>query len=360
MKFYLPLHALQPQGVGVAPAAPVAPVAPVAQSAAQSEFSFHMQQIDVNLGLVNITRSFVAAFGLTSTLGCIGSDEGPRARLQCALAAASCAITSALYVALVDIRRASNGYGHAANARVDSLRYATWTVTHAVLAWLALSVRGPFGPNADGTESEYLGMNSLEWRQPVLVITSTSMIAGGVGVFGIQTSRKGGSGAFRLFWFAIGALAIVASIVGTCIVASAIHMPADEQARTKVEITVGVAMSYVWVGYPLTSLLKFVVMLCTKVPVTSKLESRYGEHFAHGMELVGKDARLFFVYALRSLSSSAYNYEPLPNLKETVCDSKHDTLPVLYTQMFEAVLAILDAVAIGLPALAITMLAFHA
>ena len=161
-----------------------------------------------------------------------------------------------------------------------------------------------------------------------------------------------------MFWFAIGALAIVASIVGTCIVASAIHMPADEQARTKVEITVGVAMSYVWVGYPLTSLLKFVVMLCTKVPVTSELKSRYGEHLAHGMEALGKDTRFFFVYALRSLSSSAYNYEPLPNLKETVCDSNHDTLPVLYTQMFEAVLAILDAVAIGLPALAITMLAF--
>ena len=129
----------------------------------------HLQRIDVNLGLIQITRSFVGAFGLTAVLGCIASTEDARVRLQCALAAASCTITTALYVAIVDIRRARpHGYGHAANARVDSLRYATWTVTHALLAWLALSVRGPFELDSQGGEATYMGATSRGWRQPVL------------------------------------------------------------------------------------------------------------------------------------------------------------------------------------------------
>ena len=315
----------------------------------------HLQRIDVNLGLIQITRALVAAFGLTAVLGCLASTEDARVRLQCALAAASCTITTALYVAIVDTRRAPQGYSHTANARVDSLRYATWTVTHALLAWLALSVRGPFEANAQGGETTYMGATSAGWRQPVLVITSASMIAGGIGVFGVQTARRTQRMWHKVAWFALGVGSIVAAITGTTIVGQAIHTPADRGARTNSEIEVGMAMSRIWVAYPLTSLVKFVVALWTSSPVTARLEQRWAP-IAHPLTVAGDEMRQILMWSMRAVSS-ARDYDPIA--RGAFDDATHgDTFPVLYTQMFEALLAVLDAVAIGLPALAMTVFAF--
>jgi hypothetical protein len=315
----------------------------------------HLQRVDVNLGLIHITRAFVGAFGLMAVLGCIASDQGARIRLQCALAAASCTITTALYVAIVDIRRASHGYGHAANARVDSLRYATWTVTHALLAWLALSVRGPFEEDSQGDEATFMGEDAHGWKWRVVFITSGSMIAGGIGVFGVQTARRSARLWHRVAWFLLGVCAILASITGTTIVGQAIHMPADTAARSASEIDVGLTMSRVWVAYPLTSLVKFVVALWTSSPVTDTLEQRWHPLF-HPLAVAGADAREALIWTLRALSS-ARDYDPLA--RSAARDPAYaDTFPVLYTQIFEALLALLDAVAIGLPALAMTVFAF--
>lgn len=341
----------------------------------------HSERIDSNVTLVQLARVFVGSFGLTSVLAALCAPQTrQRERLQCILATTSCAVVVALYTSILELRRGPHAYNPATNNRVESSRYASWIVTHSLLAWLSLSVRGPFAPS----NPTFLEYTYEEWKQLSVSMTALAVVFGGAGIFFALRAHHSASGRCGyLWWTVLSILSIATAVAISATVSTALHQPADEHLRSENEILVGFAMSRVWVVYPLTSLAKAIVAYFSAHDVSGALDRKLGHRLGHSIVLAGEELRCVLINGVRALSAardyrslrgphstSALHRQPLLPTgtggiggigigagfdDEVPLDGT--TLPVLYVQIFESWVAALDIVAVGLPALAATVFA---
>ena len=149
----------------------------------------HNEQIDVNMSLANITRFTIAMFGLTAAFAAMTTEAGVRQQLQCALAAAACAVATWFYTRFYTIRRAKGiAYSRAGTAAVDSLRYSCWTVTNGVLAWLAMLLHGPFP--ADGEPDVLRAVATRQWlRVGPSALVRLAVLCAGSAQFCAESAR---------------------------------------------------------------------------------------------------------------------------------------------------------------------------
>lgn len=315
----------------------------------------HNEQIDVNLSLANITRFTIAMFGVTSAFAAMTTDGGVRQRLQCALSAAACVVATWFYMRFYTIRRAKGvAYSRAGTAAVDSLRYSCWAVTNGVLAWLAMLLHGPFAPTA----SPYLDLDYLQWLRVAPILSSFSVLCAGSAQFCAESARYTVSWTRGyVAWAFLGTIFLGAAISCSSLTNLTLQLEGDAGARTSTEIHVGQLLGRVWFMYPTVNLLKILVTFFTQHNSEELRNMRFGRAVLP-LARLGESLRESLLWALRIVSSS-HAYSPLPTAAEEQAQHYmgYALVPPVYTQLFDAVLAMVDLASIGLPALACTAMA---
>lgn len=213
---------------------------------------------DVHLVTIQICRAALFGAGIAATLACLSSTAMPRQRLQCALSAAACAISSVYYVHFYSIRKRPNlaGYTIAGNAAVDALRYASWSACISLLAWNALLFRGPFGKGI-----LWLGFTYNNW-----LVIGPLFACGGVllGIPGWHSARSSSKdvACSRITWLMIAAILLLLAVIMSLSLASTIQLaPLDYSVRSEAEITLSRVMSAFWFVYPAVSCLRTLGMM---------------------------------------------------------------------------------------------------
>ena len=315
----------------------------------------HNEQIDVNLSLANITRFTIAMFGLTAAFAAMTTEAGVRQQLQCALAAAACAVATWFYSRVYTIRRAKGiAYSRAGTAAVDSLRYSCWAVTNGVLAWLAMLLHGPFAP----TESPFFDFSYRQWLRVGPILSSTAVLCSGSAQFCAESARyQGGWTRGFVAWCLLGAVFLVAAVGCASATNLTLQLDGDTSARTATEIHVGQILGRLWFVYPAVNLTKILVTYFTQHNAEELRNMMFGRAVLPVARL-GEGVREALLWALRIVSSS-HAYSPLPESYEDEAETSlgYALVPPVYTQLFDAVLAIVDLASIGLPALACTAMA---
>lgn len=349
MKF--DLSQLPPAAVGVA--LPMA-VAGAKGGLARSATHGHNEQIDVNLSIANIARVAIGAFGLTAGLAALTTEVHTRARLQCALAAAVCGVTTCFYARFYAIRRAKGvAYSRAGNASVDSLRYSCWLVTNGMLAWLGLLLHGPFQP----TSSAWVELTYQQWLLVGPALSSFSVLCSGSAQFCAESARYQGGWPGFLRWSFAGLVFMLTAVVASSAVNLTLQEEGDSSSRSSTEVDIGRVLGRLWFVYPAANLLKIVVTIFTSHNDEELRHLRLGAAVVP-MTRVGDGVRDVLLWSLRVVSSS-HAYSPLPPAMEEEAEVSmgYALVPPVYTQLFDALLAIVDLVSVGLPALACTALA---
>ena len=310
-------------------------------------------QIDRNLSLVNLARAFIAAFGITTVLGAVASEEGARARLQCTLSAASCLVTSMYYSRMTAVRMSpGRGYSRQGNASVDSMRFSNWAVCNALQAWLALVVRGPFE-----NDKPFLNHTYDEWFRLGTFLCSIGVILGGAALFCVESARiREQSTRGRVAWGALGVTALVGAITCAIITSLAFHQPADRNKREEHEISIGFAISSFWIFYPIMGCIRVTLSAVVQHDATEALKKELKEMGLKNAESVLGFLRGFrgaVVWGFRAANAS-HDY----HLIEMDPRFGVPLVPPLYMQILDTVLAVADVVVIAMPALAVTTLAF--
>ena len=300
-------------------------------------------QIDGNLSLVNLARTCIAAFGLTAGLGALASEEGARARLQCALSAASCLMTSVFYVRMTSVRTTpGRGYSAQGNASVDSMRFSNWVVCNALQAWLALLMRGPFQDDA-----RFVGYTYRDWFVLGTVLCSAGVLLGGVALFCVEHAASSDSTRRRLAFGGCAGLATIGAVACAVFTSLAFHYPADTHRRTQHEIDMGMFISSFWALYPMTGGLRVALSILV------------AWRAAHGAEppgyLFGALDRLGGALVCCFRAASMSHASGPANCDETL---GRPAVPPLCMQMLDTVLALVDVAVVAMPALVATTLAF--
>lgn len=350
MKF--DLSRLPPAAVGVPlPRAPAPTGAVIDDAAAWG----HNEQIDVNLTIANIARVAIVTFGVTAAFGALTTERGTRHQLQCALAAATCLVTTGFYVKLYAVRRAKAiAYTRAGSAAVDSYRHSCWAVTNGTLAWIGLLLHGPLG--ADGLGTLY-SMDYSGWLRAGPALSSASVVLSGGAQFCAEAARYTRSRVAFVLWGLLGLVFVLSATFASVSVSMALQREGDDSARSRTEIHMGQILGVLWFVYPGTNVLKIVVTFFS----THNAAELLGERAARAVRPVsnmGSGVRDALLWSLRIISAS-HAYSPLP---ESVVDEGEGVMgyalvaPV-YTQIFDALLAVCDVVSIGMPALGCTVLA---
>ena len=351
MKF--DLSALPPAAVGVP--LPVATGAEAPKPGGPgSSVHGHNQQIDVNLTIASIARVAIGAFGLTATLAALSTEGNTRARLQCTLAAAVCAVTSLFYARFYAIRRSKGvAYSRAGNAAVDSTRYSCWCVTNGTLAWLGLLLHGPFQP----TNPMWIELSYAQWLLVGPALSSFSVLCAGSAQFCAETARYRESWGAMLRWGALGLAFVLVAVGASTTTNLTLQQPGDETARTRTEIELGRALGRLWFVYPAANLTKIVLTFFTQHNSEELANLRLAPAVVP-LTHVGWGVRDALLWSLRVVSSS-HAYAPLPEAYEAEAETSlgYALVPPVYTQLFDALLAIVDLISVGLPALACTALA---
>lgn len=307
-------------------------------------------QIDQNLSIVNLARAFIAAFGCTAVLGAVASERGERARLQCALSAAACLITSVYYARMTAVRMTpGRGYSMQGNASVDSMRFSNWAVCIALQAWLALVVRGPFKDDAP-----FLNHTYAEWFRLGTLLCSAGVVLGGAALFCVESARTSGQGTrLRATWSVLGVVALAGAIGCSVIPSLAFHQPADSSKRDENEIGIGFAISSFWILYAAMAVVRVGITIIVTHRTADALRKELGEEAAEPvLSLLGR-ARGAVIWAFRAANAS-HDYHVIQI--DPRCDAP--AVPPLYMQILDTVLAVVDVVVIAMPALAVTTLAF--
>ena len=349
MKF--DLSKLPPAAVGV-PLAPVA-VAVTGAGLGSSDRHGHNEQIDVNLSITNIARVAIATFGLTAAVAGL-TTEDTRHKLQCAISMAVCAVTTWFYVRFYAIRRSKGvAYSRAGNAAVDSMRYSCWLVTNGTLAWLGLLLHGPFSP----TKPMWIEMSYPRWLIVGPVLSSFSVLCSGSAQFCAESARYNGGWVAFFSWGVVGSLFLAGAVAASGVTNLALQQDGDEAVRSATEIQLGQALGRLWFVYPAANLLKIVLTFVTSHNDDYLRQLRVASAVVP-MSRVGDGVREALLWSLRVVSAS-HAYSPLPSSieKQSEASMGYALVPPVYTQMFDALLAIVDLVSVGLPALACTALA---
>lgn len=338
------------QGVKYAPLGVAGREAEEALPAKSVDALANGSQIDRNLSLVNLARAFIAAFGFTAVLGALASEEGARARLQCALAAASCLMTSMYYVGMTAVRMTpGRGYSQQSNASVDSMRFSNWAVCNVLQAWLALVVRGPFKDNRS-----FLNHTYSEWFWLGTFLCSLGVVLGGATLFCVESARmQGQSTRRRVAWGVLGVAVLLGAITCSVVTSLAFHQPADKEKREAREIEIGFAISSFWILYPVMGAVRVLMSVFVQHDATDALQRELGVRRSEPVLGFLRGVRGAVIWGFRAANAS-HDY----HLIQMDPDAGVPVVPPLYMQILDTVLAGVDVVVIAMPALAVTTLAF--
>jgi len=214
---------------------------------------------DVHLVAIQVCRAALFGAGIAATLACLSSTApSPRQRLQCALSAAVCAISSVYYIQFYNIRKRPHlaGYTLAGNAAVDALRYASWSACITLLAWNALIFRGPFGKG-----QRWAGLTYNTWLVMGPLFACGSVLLGIPGWHSARSSSKDAS-CPRMIWLAIAAVLLLVAVAMSLSLAYTIQFaPLDTSVRSETEIQISRVMSAFWFVYPFVSCLRTLGMM---------------------------------------------------------------------------------------------------
>jgi len=214
---------------------------------------------DAHLLVLQICRATLAAGFLLSILTCITTQQSTvRFRLQCALAATACGVSSLFYRHLYELRRLPDyaGYSQEGNTVSNALRFTSWAVTIAMLAWIAFLLRGPFA----GDPSDYLGLEYAQWLYIGPILATSNVL---LGIPGWEAARVfSGTSTFTCTRLVSLLVAILFLGGGACIsltINVAMHMPTTS-ARTVSERNLARWLSWIWVAYPALQFLKTIAV----------------------------------------------------------------------------------------------------
>ena len=229
---------------------------------------------DAHLLMIQVCRATLAAGLLMSVLACVTTMvDTPRIRLQCALAATACAVSSLFYRHLYELRRLPNYYGYSeeANSVSNALRYTSWAVTIALLAWIALLLRGPFH------EEKIMGWTYNQWLYigPLLATTNVLMGIPGWEAARVFSNQKGCS-VSRIGAFIISAVLLMGGLLISVILNYALRA-GSTKARSTSESTLANWVAGVWIAYPALQCLKTLAVFFGKdhVPRLTNIAKRY-------------------------------------------------------------------------------------
>lgn len=231
---------------------------------------------DVHLVAIQVCRATLAAGMAMSVLACITTTvNGPRIRLQCALAATACGVSSIFYRHLYDLRRLpdQSGYSEEGNSVSNAMRYTSWSVTIALLAWIALLLRGPF---YDGFKP--LGWSYEQWLYMGPLLASLNVLMGIPGweaarVFSRSRSFLQCSALVALL---VSSLFLLGGFAISILMNYALNLGYAPNARTASEQTLSKWVSRIWIAYPALQVVKTLAVLMQKdhVPQMSDLLTR--------------------------------------------------------------------------------------
>ena len=307
---------------------------------------------DSHLLILQICRATIAAGLLLSALACITTTEdAPRIKLQCALVTTACGVSSLFYRHLYELRRLPNymGYSQEANAVSNALRFTSWSVTVALLAWIAFLLRGPFENGA-----LYIGLSYQQWLYMGPVLASLNVL---LGIPGWEAARVfSGTTKINCTRVISGLLAMLLLGFGFAIsitINVAMHIPATD-ARSKSEVNLARWLSWIWVAYPMLQFLKTIAVFigADHLPRLTNIASRL---------LPIRKTRRVMEFAFKTMvSAPVRNARSMHNLY-TMIEPEHSTsvdlqlsVPTIHpqwTQMLDTLMAIVDTLSQGVLAL---------
>ena len=304
---------------------------------------------DAHLLIIQVCRATLAAGLLMSVLACVTTMvEVPRVRLQCALAATACAVSSLFYRHLYELRRLPNYYGYSeeANSVSNALRYTSWSVTIALLAWIAFLLRGPF------YDGKALGWTYNEWLYVGPLLATLNVLMGIPGweaarVFSNQTGCK----CSRIVAFIVSFVLLIGGF-GISVTLNYALRKGSTTARSTSETTLASWVAGVWIAYPALQCLKTLAVFLRKdhVPRLTNIAKRF-------VPITKTKNALQF--AFRTMVGA-----PTAHLREThnlytMIEPEHSlniklsapTIQPRWTQLLDTIMAIVDTFSQGILAL---------
>jgi len=306
---------------------------------------------DVHLVAIQVCRAALLGSGIAATLACISSTvSGPRQRLQCALAAAVCAISSVYYVHFYAIRKRPHlaGYTLAGNAAVDALRYASWSASIALLACNALLFRGPFGEDV-----KWLGQTYQSWLTIGPLLAAGSVLLGIPGWHSARSSSNDAS-CSRTVWLGFAALFLLVAVGMSMSLAYTIQFAPHAGLRTPDEIKISRVMSALWFVYPCVSCMRTLGMMIAssqigllasmqkRMPTTAAVARVLGNRILFAIQ------KAFSTFTMAPMDVTEYtSITEFLEGAQGGFDSSHmrpSVIPIWITQLSDFTIAVVDIV----------------
>lgn len=217
--------------------------------------------VDAHLSLVQTCRVCLLGFGFVAFCTSLGAHS-PRGRLQCALTASACFLSSVYYTRLYKLRRlpVTLGYSMESNTVAESMRYANWTIVVALLGICAFLLRGPFEAPLVGPFSwSWWNWSYETWRVVGPLLSSAGTIVSLPGWHASRAARaqhlKGNTTAMCM-WLIACIFFMTLSAFTSLVTFSVMLKPLQSSpttARSEAEITLGRSITILWVAYPIIS-----------------------------------------------------------------------------------------------------------
>lgn len=313
----------------------------------------HLTAPDVHLVIVRACATAVGASGLVAGLVCVSSQSSsPRPRLQCAIAATTSAVLCSYYMRLYAIRGRGVrlGYSREGNSAIDALRYIHWSVCIALLAWLALLLRGPF---PGGAAVNYQGLNYEEWLVAAPLLAALSVLTGICGNHSARSALKDAACSTWL-WIAAGTAALIIGICTSLAVAYVIGTaPIDMSVRSTFEIGASKWISLLWFVHPIFGILRSSAAVLSDLNIGLRAQA-FMPRAARLVSRTAREASLFSQRAYSAIVMGAHSAEEAAAITHlmggAMADTSERTISIhpaaiapWLVQLFDSTVAVIDA-----------------
>lgn len=310
---------------------------------------------DAHLLIIQVCRATLAAGLILSVLACVTTmAELPRIRLQCALAATACAMSSLFYRHLYELRRLPNyaGYTEEANSVSNALRYTSWTVTIALLAWIAFLLRGPFSTD-DGM---VIGWTYSQWLYVGPLLATLNVLMGIPGWEAARVvSKTKGCNCQRIVAFVVSAVLLLGGFAISILINLALRGHYTT-SRSSSETTLAQWVAGVWIAYPILQCLKTMAVFCRAdhVPKLTNIAKRFvpitntknAVQFAFRTMVGAPSTHLRETHNLYTMIEPEHSFDISSQLSLTA-----PTIKPQWTQLLDTIMAVVDTFSQGVLAL---------
>ena len=310
---------------------------------------------DSHLLIIQVCRATLAAGLVMSALACVTTMvQVPRVRLQCALAATACAMSSLFYRHLYELRRLPNyaGYMEEANSVSNALRYTSWSVTIALLAWIAFLLRGPFSTN-DGM---ILGWTYSQWLYIGPLLATLNVLMGIPGWEAARVfSRQTGCGCSRITALIVSAILLLGGFVISIVINFSLRGHYTTERSTS-ETHLAQWVAGVWIAYPVLQCFKTLAVFCRTdhVPKLTNIAKRFvpitktkqALQFAFRTMVGAPATHLRETHNLYTMIEPEHSFDISSQLSLT-----KPTIKPQWTQLLDTMMAIVDTFSQGVLAL---------